>query len=107
MPLVSMKLPPRDKTSEEKMYPTMADSGDGPKYPWGLCITLEKEQLDKLGLSENPKTDTVFTITAKAEVTSVSANQTQEGERRSITLQITDLALSPSSDSDESDEAGE
>lgn len=94
MDLKSMKLPPRDKSAEEKMYPTMCgDDGDGPKYPYGLCINLDEQQLDALGLKDSPKVGGTVTIQAKAEITSVSENQTQDGTRRSLSIQITDLGL--------------
>jgi hypothetical protein len=102
--LVSMKLPPRDKTSEEKIYTSMAD-GDGPKYPWGLCLTLDEQQLKQLGITDLPKVDGTVTITAKADVTSVSENQTQDGPRRSVSLQITDLGLGGATDAGESGES--
>ena len=91
--LVSMKLPKRDKTSEEKIYTTMAEPGDGPKYPWGLCLNLDEQQLEQLGIKDLPKVDSTVTLTAKATITSVSENQTQEGTRRSVSIQITDLAI--------------
>lgn len=94
MELKSMKLPPRDKTTEEKMYPTMCcDDGDGPKYPYGLCINLDELQLDALGLTDLPKVGATITLQAKAEVSSVSENQTQDGTRRSVSIQITSLGL--------------
>jgi hypothetical protein len=101
--LVNMQLPKRDKSYEEKMYTTMASSDDdSPKYPWGLCITLDDQSLKQLGITKMPDVDDVLTITAKAEITSVSANQSQDGTHRSLSLQITDMAIGSTS-SDEPD----
>lgn len=91
-PLVSMKLPPRDKTKEEKMYPSMA-AGDDPEYPYGLCLNLDEKQLDQLGLKELPKVGSTIRLEAKAQITGVSENETQSGSRRSLSIQITDLGF--------------
>jgi hypothetical protein len=86
--LVSMKLP-KEKAEAER-YPTMQP----PEYPWGLQITLENEQLKALGLSTLPAVGSTMTITAKVEVCSVSQYESQrDDDRRSVGLQITDLAL--------------
>lgn len=83
--LVNMKL---QKTKAEEMYPSM----EPPAYPWGLCINLEEEQIKKLGLTL-PAVGATVTIEAKAEVTNRGESQTQDGTRRSLSLQITDLAI--------------
>lgn len=91
--LVSMKLPPRDKSAEEKMYPSMCSPGDEPEYPYGLCINLDEKQLAQLGLATLPKVGGTVTLQAKGTVSSVSENQTQDGTRRSLSVQITDLGV--------------
>jgi hypothetical protein len=88
-----MQLPSRDKTSEEKMYPTMADADDAPKYPYGLCLNLDEQQLTQLGISDLPKVDQGITIHGKAKVTGASEHQTQGGSHRSLNLQITHMAI--------------
>ena len=90
--LTSMKLPARDKTSEEKMYPTMA--GEGPAYPYGLCIQLDHEQLEQLGIDKLPTADATITIAAKGKVTRTSEEQTEGGgSRRSVSIQLTHMGL--------------
>jgi hypothetical protein len=91
--LTSMKLPARKPSTEEKMYPTMCEGGNEPEYPWGLCLNLEEQQLVALGIKTLPKVGATITIQAKGNVTSVSENETQDGTRRSVSIQITDLAL--------------
>lgn len=95
--LVSLKLPPRDKTSEEKMYTTMA-AGDDPEYPYGCCLNLDEKQLDALGLKDLPKVGSTVTLQAKARITGVNENETQSGSRRSLSIQITDLGLGQETD---------
>lgn len=89
--LVSMKLPPREKSDAEVMYPS---AGSSPEYPWGLCLTLEEDQLKALGITKMPEVGSTIPIVARATVSSVSEYESQEnGERRSLSLQITDLGL--------------
>lgn len=59
-------------------------------YPWGLCIRLEKAQLDKLGIKSLPEVGSEMHLVAIAKVTSVnqSARQGQD-EESCVGLQIT------------------
>lgn len=67
---------------------------EGPKYPYGLCIHLEEESLKKLGITELPAVGASMVLHAKVEVTAVSKNESKEGgEHRSLSLQITEMAL--------------
>lgn len=82
------------QTAEEAKEYTEPKASDAPKYPWGLCITLNDDSLEKLGVDTLPAVDTVVTIVAKAQVSRTSEYQTQGGEnQRSIDLQITDMQL--------------
>lgn len=87
--LINMKM-----DAEEAKEQTQPTEKDAPEYPWGLCITLNDDSLEKLGVSELPKIGTKVTIMAEADVTSVSSYQTQGGEAElSVSLQITDMKL--------------
>lgn len=67
---------------------------DEPRYPYGLCISLGKDELEKLGISALPKVGTEMMITAKAYVKMTRAYETQgEGEDMGIELQITDMEI--------------
>jgi hypothetical protein len=66
---------------------------DEPLYPYGLCITLDKEQLDKLGITALPKVGSTMMVHAMAYVKSTSAYETQGGKDMSIQLQITDMKI--------------
>lgn len=87
-----MKLPPpaTDKACDPcstAMYPKE-------EYPWGLRLHLEGAQLEALGIAELPEVDIVVTLTAKAKVVSVSSSASSNAKQhRSVSLQITDLAL--------------
>jgi hypothetical protein len=69
---------------------------DEPKYPYGLCINLDKDQLDKLGITALPQVGAQMMIMAKAYVKSTSAYETQGGKDMSIGLQITDMEIGAS-----------
>lgn len=70
-----------------------------PTYPYGLCISLNEEDLAKLGMDagELPKNGDMIHLAAMAKVTSVSTNQiTDDGGATKdccrVELQITHLA---------------
>lgn len=82
-----------DLAREPKNYP-LYDMPESPgvsksHYPWGLCITLEKEDLDKLGLDCNCDVGDMIDMRCFAEVVSVS----KEGDGATVRLQIQKIAL--------------
>ena len=62
-----------------------------PEYPWGLSITLEKEDMDKLGMAM-PKVGDEVHIVAKAKVSSTNMSEGEDGTYASVGLQLTDMA---------------
>lgn len=81
--------------AEEAKEQAQTDIGsDGPKYPWGLKITLDDGSLAKLGITSLPAVGTKFTFTAVSEVCGSSSYQDQSGEAEtSLSLQITGMEL--------------
>lgn len=75
---------------EEKSEMCCGPDGQPAPYPWGLCIRLEKKELDKLGMKQLPDIGEEFHFMAVAKVTSVnqSAREGQD-EETSVGLQIT------------------
>lgn len=68
--------------------------GDGPKYPYGLCLYLDDTTLKKLGIDKLPEVGTVLNVAAKAMVVSIGMNQQHDGDKETrCELQITDMAL--------------
>ncbi|WP_395490882.1 capsid staple protein [Cedecea davisae] len=63
-------------------------------YPWGLCITLNNDTLNKLK-AQPQAVGTEVMITAKAIIKGISARETDDGTNRSADLQITDMAIAP------------
>jgi len=81
-------------SKQESKEATTPGVEKGPRYPYGLCISLEKETLDKLGMSKLPKVGSTITVSARAKVESVSErDSTGGGKHRSMSLQITDIGL--------------
>lgn len=80
---------------EAKEYASCSPSTDNaPKYPYGLCLDLCDDSLEKLGITDLPAVGTEMTLVAKVIVTRTGAYQTQGGEgESSMGLQITDMEL--------------
>ena len=93
MSLINMK----QQAKREEM-PGAIES-DEPQYPYGLCISLGKEELEKLGITALPKVGGQMMITAKAFVKSTSAYDTQgQGQDMRVELQITDMDVGQTED---------
>lgn len=82
-----------------KRKPEPAEKGgaevamDQEVYPWGLTLNLDKEALRKLGIAELPPVGAQMVVAAMAKVTNVDMREHEDGEHRSVTLQITDLGV--------------
>lgn len=73
--------------------PCGCDEGK-PRYPWGLQISLENEQLEALGILDMPKTGEAMSMTCVVKVTRCSEEDINgESPRRSMSLQITDMEM--------------
>lgn len=96
--LVSLKRTPEDKRKD--MGEPAPIEAMAPDYPWGTCIHLDTDELEKLGIKKLPEVGTVLTLTAKVRVTrrSESEGENYPGadseENKCLDLQITDAAIS-------------
>lgn len=90
----SMKVRTRPAVTLASYPANMPESG--PEYPWGLKITLEKDQIMILGMAEVSVDDEV-TITAKAKVCGVHKSERQtpsdDSYQHSVDLQITHMDI--------------
>lgn len=74
-------------------------TASAPKYPWGTCLSLEDDTIDKVGLGGDlPEVGDVVQIVAMARVTSASKNEREDAsgaskECRRVELQITDMGV--------------
>ena len=90
--LVSMKRPVADLKARRTLM--AQGSPDEDPYPYGLAIQLEDDQLKKLGLTNLPKVGATLMLRARVTVRSVSTNEGADRQsHRSVSLQITDLAV--------------
>lgn len=112
MKMTSMANTP-DEVKKDIAEMTMPASGkiSGPKYPYGLCLSLDDDTLKKLGLDgELPEVGEVIHFMAMARVTSASENEreTTDGATEKccrVELQITDMGVASADPAD--DEAEE
>lgn len=88
MKLKNMKCSEREM--EEKSEPTEKEK---PHYPYGLRLNLEAESLKKLEMKTLPQVGEKIMIIATAEVCSVSQNESEYGDSKSVGLQITEMAI--------------
>jgi len=86
----SMKLTKQQKKREDTL------STEENEFPFGLRIHLDDDSLDNLGMGEMPKVETTMILMAKVEVRHTSVgDDAEDGKSRSMSLQITDMALEP------------
>lgn len=98
--MIDLKLSAEDVQKMEQ--PISSNPGDGPKYPYGLCLYLDNTTLEKLGMSSLPAVGEEVTISAKAVVKSVSLREQQDGDKdRSVDLQITAMTVGKPTSNDE------
>lgn len=64
-----------------------------PDYPYGLCLYLDKETMDQLGISELPKPGAKFNIAGIAEVTGVSMRKGKDSKGVETEYSSTDLQI--------------
>lgn len=87
-------MPNMQLTAEEAKEYSSLGTSEAPKYPYGLCLDLCDESMQKLGITAPPPVGTKFTMTAQVVVTRTGAYQMQDGETEaSMGLQITDMDL--------------
>ena len=93
MELTEMKLPPPKKTKES---PEVCCEYGSELWPYGLRLSFEKEQVDKLPSLKNYKVGDAVTIQAKATVTQVSSTERQKGsDRYAVEMQIEKIGCEP------------
>ncbi|MEC4595460.1 capsid staple protein [Burkholderia vietnamiensis] len=92
MKLVNMERTEAERKAAEERWD--AESERGPDYPYGLCLNLGGDEMEKLGIKDLPAVGGEMSLTAKVKVTSVSSYETDGGGgSKSISLQITEMAL--------------
>ena len=87
MDLIDLKKDPQPIDSNE-MY-------DEPMYSYGLCISLGREELEKLGIEKLPEAGGEMMIKAIAYVKTVRESKEQDGVEQNVELQITAMGIEP------------
>lgn len=95
-PMVDMKL---DKEEQEEI-----NSPSPPMYPYGLCISLCTDELEKLGIDvATTDVGAIFHLHCLAKATSKSMNDSESGVNSRLELQI--IAIAAESEDDENEES--
>lgn len=81
--MVDMRKTPQDTKDSAAMI-----APDANIYPYGLCLSLGNEELEKLGLDCDCEVGDMIHLFCLASVTSVSQNATENGENKRVELQI-------------------
>lgn len=64
-----------------------------PRYPYGLCLSLCQDELDKLGIEiGDVGVGDMLHLHCLAKVTSVSSNENENGSSSRVELQVTHIA---------------
>lgn len=95
MDLTDIKLPKKtDKGLKADCVPF--SSGMQDKWPYGLQLTFEKEQIDKIPSLANYKVGDKVMIAAEASVVEVRMSETQGNDaRHSVEMQIEKISCKP------------
>jgi hypothetical protein len=93
--LVDMEMDDEDQLD----YPTPISMPERPRHPYGLMITLRRQELEKLGLEANCDVGDYLDIRAFATVKNVHKSDDDE----CVTLQIEKMAVESEDDEDDED----
>ena len=89
-----MKRTDADKAKERALYDSKPGLGEMDDYPYGLCVHLDHDAIEKLGLTDvdMDAADPVM-IVAEGIITEDSIRLAGGKKRRSINIQIRKLSL--------------
>lgn len=90
---VNLKKSPDELTKDGHCLPCDVGSYAQDVYPYGLCLYLDDSTLKKLDLDTDVDAGDQILMACVCKVTSVTKNDTTEGQRMRVELQITDIAL--------------
>ncbi len=101
MKMIDLKLPKRKKEElKDTSYPAKVE---GEQWPYGLRLTFESEQVDKLPQLTKVKIGENIHVMGMGEVTSIRMNEEKEGKKRySVEVQIQQIGVEGSSSKKES-----
>lgn len=97
---VDMAITPQERANDYPS-PVAQDSGQ-PIYPYGLSISFCQDEIDKLDLESECDIGDMVELNCIAKVTSVSKNDSTDGPKTRIELQI--IAIEANGDDTENDQ---
>lgn len=89
---------------EMKEDAAMPDMGDQPIFPYGLAISLSQDELEKLDMDDDCSVGDLVCFKSLAKVTSVTKNDTVDGAKTRVELQIIGIELDGCHDEDDEDD---
>ncbi len=89
--LVDMKLSKKQAKNEV----CCADDEKGPRYPYGLAISLDDDSLKKLGFDGLPAVGTEMIVVGVGKITRASENHSQRGLNRDVSIQLERVEVEP------------
>lgn len=95
---VDMALSPQEQA--ENM--PIAANIDTPKYPWGLCISLTNDELEKMGVeAKDFQVGDMINFDVLGKVTAVSERDASEGPCCRVEIQITGISVEDDEDEEQ------
>lgn len=95
--LTDMKL---SKKAKSDSHEPMMVGNDSLNYPYGLRLSLGNDELKKLPGLKKADMNNAVTIRAVGHIVAMRQNETQEGNDRSIEIQIEKLSINGEEDSE-------
>ena len=90
--LIDMKL--SRKEAEDDLGIGVSES-KGPRYPYGLSISLDDDSMKKLGFEDLIAVGTKMIVVGVGKVTNASENRRQNGVDRHMTIQLEKVEVEP------------
>ena len=101
--MIDLAMSPQER---EKQSPALSSDNAGPIYPYGTSLRFDNEILEKLGVDISDwEVGDMFHLFSMAKVTSKSENDTTDGKRCCVELQI--VAIGAESEDAENEEVEE
>lgn len=89
MALIDLKMSKADMAEES----SPASPENQNPYPYGACLHLDTDELEKLGVDKLPQVGDEYHIRAVGRVTSVSSNESLGGKAENMSVQIEMMEL--------------
>ncbi len=100
MKMIDLKLSKRNKNELKTMAQPMEN--EGPRYPYGMRLTFEEDEVEKLPHLEKMKVGEKVSISGVGEVTSIRMNENKDKKKQySVEVQLHKIGCASKEDYDE------